>query len=110
MCVLCTGAILQVHWTDRRTSEGSVIPGEDQLRYHRRERLHRASLANKILCHFGLKLEDWNGSKFVLSDRKGRQEIIDDLGGLWPAAEKLVGYKLNPLDPYLIGKLKQDAG
>lgn len=107
MCVLCTGAILQVHWTDRRTAAG--IPDGDQLRSFRRERLHRASLANRILCHYGLKVEDWNGSKYVLSDRKGRQEIIDDLGGLWPAAEKLAGYKLNPLDPALIGKLKQDV-
>jgi hypothetical protein len=107
MCVLCNGAILQVHWTDRRNVEGSAIPGEDQLRFYRRERLHRASRANRILCHYGLKVEDWNGSKFVLSDRKGRQEIIDDLGGLWPAAEGLVGHKLNPLDPALIAKLKQ---
>jgi hypothetical protein len=107
MCVLCTGAILQVHWTDRRNGEG--VPDGDQLRFYRRERLHRASLANKILCHYGLKVEDWNGSKFVLSDRKGRQEIIDDLGGLWPAAEKMAGYKLNPLDPVLIGKLKHDV-
>ncbi|MFD2245336.1 hypothetical protein [Pontibacter ruber] len=109
MCVLCTGAILQVHWTDRRTAEGAAVPGEDQLRFYRRGRLHRAGLANKILCHYGLKVEDWNGSKFVLSDRKGRQEIIEDLGGLWPAAEKLVGYKLNPLDSVLIGKLKHNV-
>jgi hypothetical protein len=104
MCVLCTGAILQVHWTDRKT--GNAIPEGDQLRFQRRERLHRASLANKILRHYGLKVDDWNGSKFVLSDRKGRQEIINDLGGLWPVAERLAGYKLNPLDPVLIGKLK----
>ena len=103
MCVLCTGAILQVHWADRRIADG--VPGEDQLRLFRRERLLRASLANRILCHYGLKVEDWNWSKFILSDRKGRQEIIDDLGALWPAAEELVGYKLNPLDPALIGKL-----
>ncbi len=109
MCVLCTGAILKVHWTERRTNGSSAVPGDDQLRFYRRERLHRASLANKILCHYGLKVEDWNGSKFVLCDRKGRQEIIDDLGSLWPAAEKLAGYKLNPLDPALINKLNPNA-
>ncbi|MFA1771385.1 hypothetical protein ACD591_08795 [Rufibacter glacialis] len=105
--MLCTGAILQVHWTDKSTGAG--IPDGDQLRLYRRERLHRASLANKILCHYGLKVEEWNGSKYLLSDRKGRQEIIDDLGGLWPAAEKLAGYTLNPLDTVLIAKLKQDV-
>lgn len=100
---------MQVHWTDRSPAAGSTgaaVVGGDQLRSYRRERLHRAKLANKLLFHFGLKVEDWNGSKFLLSDRKGRQEIIEDLGGLWSAVEKLAGRKLDPLDPALVGKLK----
>jgi hypothetical protein len=37
----------------------------------------------------------------VLRDRKGRSEIIQDLGSLWPAAAKLAGRTLDPLDPVL---------
>ncbi|GAB3528673.1 hypothetical protein GCM10027443_06950 [Pontibacter brevis] len=102
---------MRVHWTDKRAGAGdsteAAVVGGEQLRSFRRNRLYRAKLANSLLCHFGLKLEDWNGSKFLLSDRKGRQEIIEDLGDLWPVAEKLTGRRLDPLDPVLIGKLKQ---
>lgn len=109
MCVLCTGFISQLHWTDKRIREEEAVTEGDQLRRSRRERLHRASLANKVLCYFGLKLEDWNGSKFILSDKKGRQEVIQDLGELWPAAEKLTGRKLDPLAPPLIERIKAEV-
>ena len=32
-------------------------------------------------------------------DRTGKTEIVDDLGHLWPAAEKLLGRPCDPLDP-----------
>jgi hypothetical protein len=34
-------------------------------------------------------------------DRKGRSEIVQDLGILWPAAAKLAGRTPDPLDPAL---------
>jgi hypothetical protein len=65
-------------------------------------------LTNGILRHYGLKLDDWNGSKYVLRDRKGRTEIVQDLGSLWPAAEKLAGRALDPLDPVLRETLEDE--
>jgi hypothetical protein len=56
---------------------------------------------------YGLRLNDWNGSKYILSDKKGRSLIVQDLGSLWPAVEKLLGRPIDPLDPSLHDALKQ---
>lgn len=104
MCVLCGEFVAQPHWTDRHVEDrarGSG-PGWDPGEYHRarrRDRHHRVSLANDVLQHYGLKVEDWSGSKYLLRDRKGRSEIVQDLGSLWPAAARLAGRVPDPLDP-----------
>ena len=107
MCVLCgQDFVAQVHWTDRHLEDRAraAAPGSDPVAYQgdrRRDRAHRVALTNEILVHYGLKLDDWGGSKYVLRDRKGRSELVQDLGSLWPAAAKLVGRTLDPLDPAL---------
>jgi hypothetical protein len=107
MCVLCgQDFVAQVHWTDRHLEDRAraAAPGSDPVAYQgdrRRDRAHRVVLTNEILCHYGLKLDDWGGSKYVIRDRKGRSEIVQDLGSLWPAAERLAGRALDPLDPTL---------
>jgi hypothetical protein len=106
MCVLCGESILQIHWTDRkRSSESSETANPSRSR--QRERHLRIRLVNQVLAYYRLKVDDWNGVKFVVRDKKGRSEIVQDLGGLWEKAEKLVGRPLNPLDPGLIDFLKR---
>ncbi len=107
MCVLCgQDFVAQVHWTDRHLEDRAraAAPGSDPVAFQgdrRRDRAHRVVLTNEILRHYGLKLDDWGGSKYVLCDRKGRSEIVQDLGSLWPAAERLAGRLLDPLEPAL---------
>ena len=48
-------------------------------------------LANRVLDHFGLRLDDWGGRIYVLRDRKGRSAVVDNLGVLWVEAERLAG-------------------
>jgi hypothetical protein len=119
MCVLCgQDFVAQVHWTDRRVEDRAraSIPGSDPVEYQRdrrRDRGHRTALTNEVLRHYGLRVEDWGGSKYVLRDRKGRAELVQHLGALWPAAAKLAGQTLDPLDPNLIEALSaahQDYG
>jgi hypothetical protein len=43
-------------------------------------------------------------------DRKGRSEIVQDLGALWPAAAKLAGRTPDPLEPALLEALSADGG
>jgi hypothetical protein len=100
MCGLCGILGGGEHWTDR--------PGERAAR--RRERLERVRLVNAVLRHYGLKLEDWQGSSFLLTSRTGRMEIVDGLGALWPVATQLAGRRLDPLDPALVAALERQAG
>lgn len=90
MCSLC-GVLGQPHWAEA----GST----------RRARIERVRLVNRVLEHFGLALHDWSGSVYVVRDRKGRAEVVSDLGTLWAAAERLAGRPLDPLDPALVEAL-----
>jgi hypothetical protein len=100
MCVLCGESILRIHWTDQKTAYPS---GSRQ-----KERHYRIRLLNQVLAYYGLKVDDWNGVKFVVRDKKGRSEIVHDLGGLWTKAEKLIGRPLNPLDSGLMNFLDRN--
>jgi len=99
---------MNVHWTDQKGHDmeygGDGVIG-DVLRDRRRDRLKRADYANRILSFYGLKLADWNGIKYILSDKKGNQKVIGDLGELWPEAQKLCGNQIDPLDPGLLAYL-----
>ena len=91
MCALC-GVLLTNHWAERESG--------------RRERVFRVRLLNRVLAHFGLELGDWSGRVYVLRDRKGKAVVVGDLGGLWAAAEALIGRPLDPLDPELDAALR----
>jgi hypothetical protein len=90
MCALC-GVLLSDHWAEQ---EGG-----------RRSRALRVALVNRILTHFGLRLDDWAGSVYILRDRKGGTAIVDNLGVLWTEAALLAGRPLDPLDPELVRAL-----
>lgn len=92
MCALC-GVLSTSHWAERDSG--------------RRERVFRVRLLNRVLSHFGLELGDWSGRVYILSDRKGKSVVVDDLGGLWTAAEALAGRPLDPLDPALVTLLRR---
>ena len=104
MCVLCGEFVSSPHWAERRAEDGARGPEAASFDYHRerrRERARRAVLASRILLFYGLKVRDWDGASYLLSDGKGRTEIVRDLGALWPAAGRLSGRTPDPLDPAL---------
>jgi hypothetical protein len=90
MCVLC-GVLLNEHWAEQ---EGG-----------RRGRVFRVRLVNRVLAFYGLRLDDWGGRIWALSDGKGQSVVVADLGSLWAQAERLAGRRLDPLDPELIASL-----
>ena len=106
MCGLC-GLLGVKHWTDMAANPEAFGAGG---RTRRHERLYRAQLASRVLSRFGLKLADWQGRSFVLSSRTGKRVLVDDLTGLWQAAEVMAGRPLDPLDPALLAELERDAG
>ena len=109
MCSLCGVLGGNEHWTDAAARPGVFTRNVERID-RRRERTRRVGAANRVLAAFGMSLSDWQGSSFVLSTRTGKSEMVEDLGHLWPAAEKLSGRACDPLDPDVIARMEADNG
>ena len=106
MCVLCGEFISSFHWSDVDFRAQNVVNVGENATQRKRARLKRASILNEILGFYGLKIADWQGSKFVLSDKKGQSVIVNDLGDLWGKANALCGRDLDALDEKLLAFLQ----
>ena len=107
MCALCGVLGGAEHWTAAVARPG-VFTRNTDVAARRRERITQVAAANRILKHFRLSLADWQGTAFVLSTATGKTEIVDHLGHLWAAAERLTGKPCNPLDAELIAALERE--
>src|SRR5262249_19504149 len=102
MCALCGVLGTEDYWTD-----GPAPYFTREQTTHRARRLARVGAANLVLTQFGLTLRDWEGAKYQLSSRTGRTEIVDNLGQVWHAAERILGRACDPLDLSVIARMKQ---
>ncbi len=120
MCVLCGELISSFHWTDRSDGSGSyenenlkgqnaLISTNENARERKRARLKRVRLLNQILAFYGLKMDDWQGAKFVLCDKKGQSVMVNDLGDLWDKVQKLAKKEMDALDSHLLAFLNQNT-
>ncbi|GAA9303395.1 hypothetical protein JT155_00880 [Helicobacter pylori] len=120
MCVLCGELISSFHWTDGSDGSGSyenenlkgqnvLISANENARERKRARLKRVRLLNQILAFYGLKINDWQGAKFVLCDKKGQSVIVNDLGDLWDKAQNLAKKEMDALDSNLLAFLNQNT-
>ncbi|MCQ2634634.1 hypothetical protein E5E09_01485 [Helicobacter pylori] len=121
MCVLCGELISSFHWSDENYGSDSYEIGEnlrepnalisanENARERKRARLKRVGLLNQILAFYGLKINDWQGAKFVLCDQKGQSVIVNDLGDLWDKAQNLAKKKMDALDSHLLAFLNQNT-
>ncbi|WRA09114.1 hypothetical protein KVM17_01520 [Helicobacter pylori] len=119
MCVLCGELISSFHWSDENYGSDSyeidenlkepnaLISTNENARERKRARLKRVGLLNQILAFYGLKINDWQGAKFVLCDKKGQSVIVNDLGDLWDKAQKLAKKEMDALDSNLLAFLNQ---
>lgn len=105
MCGLCGVLGGPRHWTDAPARLGVFTRNTDEAQ-RRRERRNRVTELGRVLCHYGVRLEDWQASSFVLSNRTGGTELVDDLAHVWTAAERLSGLACDPLDPGLLDLLE----
>ncbi|GAA8532523.1 hypothetical protein HpBT273_05200 [Helicobacter pylori] len=124
MCVLCGELIRSFHWTDgtdgtdgsssyendeNLKGQNTLVSVNENAREHKRARLKRVRLLNQILAFYGLKMDDWQGAKFVLRDKKGQSVIVNDLGDLWDKAQKLAKKEMDALDSHLLAFLNQNT-
>ena len=96
MCGLCGVLGVTEHWAD---SSGSS----------RAEGQHRVAVGNDVLAVFGLRLAEWQG-RYTLTGPTGGSAVVDNFGGLWPAAERLAGRACDPLDPEVIARVEKERG
>ncbi|GAA8410939.1 hypothetical protein HpDR45_19650 [Helicobacter pylori] len=121
MCVLCGELISSFHWSDENYRSDSyeidenlkepnvLISTNENARERKRARLKRVRLLNQILAFYGLKINDWQGAKFVLCDQKGQSVIVNDLGDLWDKVQKLAKKEMDALDSNLLAFLNQQT-
>lgn len=121
MCVLCGELISSFHWSDENYRSDSyeidenlkepnaLISANENARERKRARLKRVRLLNQILAFYGLKINDWQGAKFVLCDKKGQSVIVNDLGDLWDKAQNLAKKEMDALDSNLLAFLNQNT-
>ena len=93
-----------VTWTDSASSP-EIFAGRIEPHTTARERQHRIRILNVVLGHYGLSLSDWATSRYVLRSATGRTALVENLGELWPAAERLIGRPVDPFDPALLAAL-----
>ncbi|WP_121038900.1 hypothetical protein [Helicobacter pylori] len=121
MCILCGELISSFHWSDENYGSDSyeidenlrepnaLISVNENARERKRARLKRVGLLNQILAFYGLKINDWQGAKFVLCDKKGQSVIVNDLGDLWDKAQNLAKKEMDVLDSHLLAFLNQNT-
>jgi hypothetical protein len=111
MCVLCIQLWVEEHWAEASddAGEGSdVVALETHARQRGqrlRDRAERSRLFARILRPFGLTLQDWEGSSYILRDAKGVAAVVPNLALVWQEVERMLGYPLDPLDPELLDTL-----
>lgn len=105
MCSLCGVLGGNEHWADAVARPGVYTRNVERID-RRRERANRVAVANRVLAAYALSITDWQGASYLLANRTGRTEIIEDLGHLWPAAERMIGRACDPLDPELIARVE----
>lgn len=72
MCILCGEMISTLHWSELNFKEEKheLNVGEEQ-KERLRIRLKKVKILNEILEFYGLKLKEWQNSKYILSNKKG---------------------------------------
>ena len=105
MCSLCGILAGRGHWTESASSP-EVFAGRSEACTAGRERQQRTRILNAVLRHYGLSLSDWTAGKSVLRSFTGRTALVENVGELWPEAERLAGRPLDPLDPALLAAVE----
>jgi len=93
MCALCGVFGVDGHWTAGAPADGQSIDASAR----RAARRALIEAANRLLAGARLKLRDWGGDAYVLSSPTGATVVIENLGELWPAVERLSGRRADPL-------------
>ena len=97
------------HWSDS-ASAPAAFAGRTEPQTRLGERQARTRLLNVVLKHYGVVVSDWSGNAYLLTSRTGRTAIVETIGEIWSAAERLGGRICDPLDEGYLTALSGGAG
>jgi hypothetical protein len=109
MCALCGVLGGKGHWSDS-ASAPAVFAGRAEPQTRLRERQERTRLLNAVLKYHGVVVKDWSGNSYLLTSLTGRTAMVDTVGELWSAAERLSGRTIDPLDETYLATLANRQG
>lgn len=117
MCSLCSVLWTEDHWAEVGAEEAATdgnptidFESYASLRGRRlRDRAARIQVANLVLADCGLAVQDWEGSSYIVRDKKGNTGVVQDLASLWNAAEQILGRSLDPLDSAFLDRVQRRA-
>lgn len=107
MCGLCGIFSEDAHWASRLDAgvgipdEAGNLPFNPAVR--RLARARRIAMLNRMLAGCHVRVSDWQGSQYRLEGATGKTELVDGLGQLWPAIERMRGRPFDPLEADGVG-------
>jgi hypothetical protein len=104
MCALCGVLGGRGEWSDS-ASAPAAFAGRAAPQTRLSERQARTRILNAVLKHHGVAVKDWSGNSYLLTGRTGRTAIVDTVGEIWAAAERIGGCTCDPLDEGYLGTL-----
>lgn len=96
MCGLCAAYRREPHWSDPLTGEES-----------RRDRYSKANFINQVTQIAGVKVRDFCGSSYTITNRKGKSLIAYTPEDLWDNIITLAECSLDPLGQDFIARSGQ---
>jgi hypothetical protein len=97
MCALCGILGGSGEWSDS-ASAPATFANRTAPQTRLRERQDRTRLLNAVLKYHGITVKDWSGNSYLLSGRTGRTAIVNSVGEIWSAMERIGGRSCDPLD------------
>ncbi len=101
MCGMCGLWGGTDHW-----SNPARLPGAERGVNTTRARALQAGVVSSFTRAGGVTVRDWGQASWVVENFSGGTEIVDSLGSVWPAVEKLTGRRLDPLSPEFLQLLE----
>jgi hypothetical protein len=105
MCLVCGNLTREPHWTERRL-DSAASGGLDEESRRRQDRFRRLRVLNRVVGQRRLSVHDECGAtRYLLSNGRGATEVLEHLGQVWPAVDRLGGDAMDPLDEDLLAAL-----
>ncbi len=102
MCGMCGLWGNTDHWSNPAGLPGAVAGAVNVTR----ARLQQADAVCAFTRSAGATVRDWGQSSWIVETFAGASEIVDSLGAVWAAVERLTGRPVDPLGLDLIQALE----